>query len=95
MKFYNPVGDPAEDEIDGTTGYRVKYVGPVKKGENLVMCDEVGYYPTLEKVTITSIEIIYSDKTKETIQYNKSTTKCVSENDYYYDDDDDDYYYYD
>ena len=74
FKFVNPVGDPAQDEISGNSTYSIQYVGPVAKGEELLVYREVGYFPTLYRLTITSIDLIYSDKSKETIQYNKSTT---------------------
>lgn len=84
FKFTNPVGDPAYDELSGKNTYSAKYVGPVAKDEFLLVYSEIGYIPALGKLSITSIDIVYSDKTTETIEYNYSTKRdSLSFGDFY------------
>jgi hypothetical protein len=72
MKFINAVGDPAYDEITGESTYSVKYVGPVKPGENLIVYSIVGYVPVCNKVKITTIDLEFADGTTQTVTYNKT-----------------------
>lgn len=73
LSFYNPVGDPAYDEITGKSTKSVKMVGPVAPGEDLVIYNIVGYSAVCSKIVITSIDLEYSDGTKETVQYGFAT----------------------
>ncbi len=75
FKFTNAVGDPAYDEITGKSVYSAKFVGPVEADGQLLIFSEIGYIPVLNKLSITSIDLIYSDKTTETIEYNYSTKR--------------------
>lgn len=69
LAFMNPVGHPAHDEITGKSTKEVKYVGPVKPGEELGIYNNVGYIPALEKIVIVGVGVEYSDGTKEVIDY--------------------------
>lgn len=75
FQYFNAVGDPAYDELTGESTGKIKYVGPVEKGNWLVVGKTIGYIPALHKIKITKVDLEYKDGTTETIQYNKSTTK--------------------
>ena len=73
LAFYNPVGDPAYDEITRQATKAIRYVGPVAPGEDLVAYEIVTYSAVCSKITITEIDLVYSDGTKETVPYGYST----------------------
>lgn len=75
FRYINAVGDPAYDEITGLSTGSAKYVGPVGKNSTFLVFSEIGYVPLLSTLEITSIDLVYSDKTKETINYYAVTTK--------------------
>jgi len=66
--YYNAVDDPAENDITGKTSYTVKYVGPVKPGESLLV-SEAGYCSIASKVVVGDITLEYMDGTTETGWY--------------------------
>jgi hypothetical protein len=74
VAMYNAVGDPALDEIKGTNKLKVGYVGPVAPNDPLLVSSLIGYSGVCNKIVIESIEIEYSDRTKETIPYGYSTS---------------------
>lgn len=67
--FYNPVGDPAYDEITRKPYKDVKYVGPCEPSEELVIFSIVGYVPACDKVTLGEVTLEYSDGTKDEFWY--------------------------
>lgn len=69
--FYDPVGNPAYDEITHLNYDTVKYVGPVEPGGEMAIYTIVGYLGACEKITIGEITLEYADGTSETVWYGK------------------------
>ena len=73
LSFFNPVGDPAYDDITHESTKMIKTVGPVAPGGDLVCFSIVTYSAICSKIVIRDIDLEYSDGTKETIPYWFST----------------------
>lgn len=71
LEMINNVGDVEADEISGDTTIIKRNVGPIKPNEYLYFYDYVGYNKFCKKVKITQIDLVYSDKSKQTIKYNR------------------------
>lgn len=67
LNMYNAVGDPAYDEITGKSQIKVKYVGPVEIGGDLVIYSLFAYTAVCHKVVIGNITFEYFDETTETV----------------------------
>jgi hypothetical protein len=67
--FYNSVDDPAYSEITGKSSKTLKYVGPIKPNEDLVIFSIVDYVPVCSKVLIGEITLEYTDGTSDTGWY--------------------------
>jgi hypothetical protein len=70
----NPVGDPSYDQQTGESTFQIPYVGPIGPNEELGVFHLFTYQGALHTVTIDSIDLEYADGTKETVQYNRSTS---------------------
>jgi putative cell wall-binding protein len=77
ISLYNPVGDPAYDEISGKSVILVKYVGPALPGDKICIYSIIGYSSDCSKISINSIDVQYSDGTTETIPYSASGTETL------------------
>ncbi len=86
--FYNAVGDLAYDTIDRHYRYSYKLVGPMDPKDPGMMLDGipviptaelVGYFTTLDKVVLDSVDLEYMDGTKEHIVSGVSTTTDIDE----------------
>ena len=75
LSFLDPIGNPAVDEITYKSTKRVRYVGPIAPNRSLLCYTLVGYIPACGGIRIDSIELEYADGTKETVPYNKTTTR--------------------
>lgn len=70
ISMYNPVGDPAYDEITGKSTIVIKTVGPIAPGEMLILAGDTGVYSAVcHKVVIDKIVLEYADRTIETFPY--------------------------
>lgn len=74
ISTYNAVGDPSYDQISGKSKFSQKYVGPVAKGEEIVMFNLFTYQSALHKIVIDSVDIEYMDGTKVKVNCNYATT---------------------
>jgi hypothetical protein len=79
IAMYNPVGDPAYDTITGKNKFAVKYVGPIAPNGLMILDSLIAYTNVCDKIIIESFDLIYSDKTKETVPYGYSTTLEVED----------------
>ena len=61
-------------EITGKSSKTVKYVGPIKPNEDLIIFGIVDYVPACSKIVIGDITLEYSDGTSDTGWYGWSTT---------------------
>lgn len=77
LSTFNPVGDPSYDELTGESSFTIKYVGPVKNGEEMVAYHVFTYQATLTTIKINKIDLVYSDGKKETITYSYKTGKIT------------------
>ena len=84
VTMYNPVGDPAYDEITGKSSFLIKVVGPCKNGDSLLINDDKAavYSPVCSKIVIDKIVLEYADGTKETVNYGYSGSETFW-NEYY------------
>ena len=83
FEFYNPVGDPAYDEITHKNYVVKRYVGPIQPNDKLVCFNIIGYVPACSKVTLSTIKLEYADGTSETIEYGYSTESDYFESIYH------------
>ncbi len=67
--LYNPVGDPAYDEITNSNVVKSKFVGPVPPDEYLIEYDIIAYSNVCYKVILDKIYLEYSDGTTEWVDY--------------------------
>lgn len=74
ISTYNAVGDPSYDQLSGKSKFNQKYVGPVAKGEQLVMYNLYTYQSALHKIVIDSVDLEYMDGTKEKVDCRYVTT---------------------
>lgn len=74
MSTYNAVGDPSYDELTGKSTFSLKYVGPVKNGEQMAAFQIFTYQAALHTIKINTIDLVYSDGTKETVTYSFKTS---------------------
>ncbi|GMK42240.1 hypothetical protein PCCS19_52990 [Paenibacillus sp. CCS19] len=74
VSTYNAVGDPSYDQHSGESTFRIKYVGPVEAGEEIVVFNLFTYQSALSSIVIDSIDLEYADGTKETVAYDRSTS---------------------
>lgn len=72
-KMENSVGDPAYDDIRGSSTFSVKTVGPVNNGDYMIDIsgdDPSAYCGVCSTLYLESIELEYSDGTTDTVDYN-------------------------
>ena len=76
ITMYNAVGDLSYDSITKKATKSINYVGPVSPNNPLLVSGNVmAYSGSCSKIVIDSIDLIYSDDTKETISYGHATTQ--------------------
>ena len=66
LYFINPVGDPAYDR-NGESVKTIRHVGPVKDGYKILIYSLVSYLNACDKIVVGEVELIYDDKTSETM----------------------------
>lgn len=76
--FYNPVGDPAYDDITGECYRDIYYVGPIAPDEDLIISTQVGYLPLCTEIVLGEVKLEYSDKTVKEFWYGYSTDNELS-----------------
>ena len=63
MTLMDPFGTPIKDEISGKSQISCRVLGPVKKNENLLLYNVVGYNGNCNVVKITKIKLEFTDGT--------------------------------
>ena len=77
-RMYNPVGDPAYDQITGLDTFSIRTVGPIDPGETLIdYCGTHAYSNLCSKIVLEKIELEYADGTTETVNYGYSGEKTL------------------
>lgn len=74
ISTFNPVGDPSHDQMTGDSTFKLKYVGPVKPGDKMLLFDLFTYQGALHTIRIDKFILEYDDGTTETIDYGYETS---------------------